>query len=367
MRDLQLDGLRGVAALGVVIFHAHYGPALDWMWRFVDLFFVLSGFLITRIILEALRRDVFSLRNFMMRRVLRIWPVYYLTLVLCLLAASGRALLTGEIDHFSGAASAPFFLQYVHHYFSPGLHAGEENFILWFHHSWSIAVEEQFYLLMPLLLIVFKTRLRVALVVMLMLIPVAVYYRSSGAFFWLLISRVDALSIGVALAFYWHAKRHRFKNSADEVTSHSLHVEILPWHTAMVIIIGLSLVAQNALSLELCSPGWRNGLSLFGYNLLFGATVLILVEGWLPHLNKVLSSNPLLFLGSISYALYVFHVPIRGAILFITKNTHISESPIWIQAFYFGSAITAAYLSKILLEDRVETYKHRFPVASQSK
>lgn len=367
MRDLQLDGLRGVAALGVVIFHAHYGPALDWMWRFVDLFFVLSGFLITRIILDALRRDVFSLRNFMMRRVLRIWPVYYLTLAVCLIAATGRALLTGEIDHFSGAASAPFFLQYVHHYFSPGLHAGEENFILWFHHSWSIAVEEQFYLLMPLLLIAFKTRLRVALAVMLILIPVAVYFRSSGAFFWLLIARVDALSIGVALAFYWHAKHHQLPSGANSTSSLSRHIEIRPRHAAMVFIVGLSLVAQNALLLDVFSPGWQNGLSLLGYNLLFGATVLILVEGWLPHLNIVLSSKPLLFLGSISYALYVFHVPIRGAILFITKNTHISESPIWIQVFYFGSAIAAAYLSKILIEDRVEAYKHRFPVAKQTK
>lgn len=73
-----LDGIRGLAAVGIVVFHAHFGAAFDWMWVFVDLFFILSGFLIGRVILRAMRAGGFSLRNFMMRRVLRIWPVYYL-------------------------------------------------------------------------------------------------------------------------------------------------------------------------------------------------------------------------------------------------------------------------------------------------
>jgi peptidoglycan/LPS O-acetylase OafA/YrhL len=81
-RLTQLDGLRGIAALGVVLFHC-FGSAFFWMWSFVDLFFVLSGFLITGILLRR-PLDGAALKNFWMRRILRIWPVYYLALALAL-------------------------------------------------------------------------------------------------------------------------------------------------------------------------------------------------------------------------------------------------------------------------------------------
>jgi peptidoglycan/LPS O-acetylase OafA/YrhL len=156
VRDTQLDGLRGIAAFGVVWFHAYYGALFSWMWTFVDLFFVLSGFLITRLVLQALVRDNFSLRNFMIRRALRIWPIYYLLLAFCSFVVVVNYVATGDWRHTDGLLSAPFFLQYTHHYLAPGFHGADDQFIFWFHHSWSIAIEEQFYLLMPLLLMFCK-------------------------------------------------------------------------------------------------------------------------------------------------------------------------------------------------------------------
>src|SRR5438876_336938 len=78
-RILELDALRGIAAVGVVLFHA-YPHTFFFAWSFVDLFFVLSGYLITTIVLRHLQAPDL-LKAFYYRRILRIWPVYYLTLI----------------------------------------------------------------------------------------------------------------------------------------------------------------------------------------------------------------------------------------------------------------------------------------------
>ena len=82
-RLLPLDGMRGIAAIGVTAFHVNpVSPFQFWAWSFVDMFFVLSGFLIGTILVRGISERTLSLRNFWIRRVLRIWPVYYLMLLL---------------------------------------------------------------------------------------------------------------------------------------------------------------------------------------------------------------------------------------------------------------------------------------------
>ncbi len=351
MRDKQLDGLRGVAACGVMLFHAHYSQALHWLWTFVDLFFVLSGFLITRIILDGLKNDSFSLRNFMIRRILRIWPVYYLTLILCLLAVISNYFLLGQWQYTSGVLSVPFFLQYTHHYLHPDFNAGHEEFILWFQHSWSIAVEEQFYLLMPLLMLVLRRQLFLVFAIIMLLIPVAVYFRIMEVYHWLLIYRMDALCVGVLLAFYWTFRK----------PSTIVPVVVQQLIVGLVAVLSIGLIFLDKLPIEL-SPQYLTALSLLGFNLIYGVILWVLMEGWLPKLNTVMSASPMVFLGSISYALYLFHVPIRGALLAIIDEQTIADSPLWVDIAYYGLSVLAAYLSKILLEDRINMLKHKFPV-----
>lgn len=351
MRDKQLDGLRGLAAAGVVLFHAHYSPVFEWMWTFVDLFFVLSGFLIARIILDGVKTGSFSFKNFMVRRVLRIWPVYYLTLLACLCVVIVNYLVSGHWEHVSGALTAPFFLQYTHHYLAPSFNAGKEEFIFWFHHSWSIAVEEQFYLFMPMLVLALKRYLNVVLVIAMLLIPVAVSFRLQGAFPLLLVYRMDALCIGVVLAFLWLKQQ---SGAAGSLAARRAVVVFVATVSMGLVFIGeLPIGAQNA-------HVWA--FSLLGFNLAFGTILWVLLEGWFPVLNRAMSARPMIFLGSISYALYLFHVPIRGALLHIVDEPDIGSSPFWVQLAYFGLSVLFAFLSKILLEDRVNALKRRFPV-----
>ncbi len=75
-----------------------------------------------------------------------------------------------------------------------------------------------------------------------------------------------------------------------------------------------------------------------------------------------MTSRVMVFLGSISYALYLFHVPVRGVLLYVFDENEIGSSPVYIQIMYFTTSVLAAYLSKILIEDRANSFKHRFPV-----
>jgi peptidoglycan/LPS O-acetylase OafA/YrhL len=107
----------------------------------------------------------------------------------------------------------------------------------------------------------------------------------------------------------------------------------------------------------------HRGFYLLGFNLLYGCILVALIDDWSATLNTALSSKPLRFLGSISYALYLVHVPVRGALLAVTNNEYISTSPLWVQLSYFGGSIMAAYLSLILIESRFEKLKYRFPLS----
>ncbi len=356
MRDRELDGLRGFAAIGVVIFHARYGAAFAWMWTLVDLFFVLSGFVITRIILDGLSTGGFSFRNFMIRRVLRIWPVYYSVLLLCLSYLFLKFLVSGAWPDVTGLKSAPLFLQFTHHYLAAGLNAGEENFIPWFHHSWSIAVEEQFYLLMPLLLVLFRRQLNYAVYLIAALVPLAVFFRYQEAYPWLLVSRMDALALGALLAFYW-----RYLQGGDMP-----RLRIRPAYVALLGAVALYMAMSLYFGLWI-PVAWRYPLSLLGFNLLYACVILCLLSQWLPWLGRIFRSRVMLFLGAISYALYMIHLPVRGVILSLTDGDLISNEPLYIQIGYFGLSILAAWLSKVILEDRVNRLKHKFPVKLSSE
>ena len=149
----EVDGLRAIAIVPVLLYHAGFG----WIsggYVGVDVFFVISGYLITTIILREVEEQRFSMLRFYERRARRILPALFFMLAFCF-AVAWASMLPEELQRFGQSLTAVqlfssniYFWQTTN-YFSP---AAEELPLL---HTWSLAVEEQYYLLFPLLILLF--------------------------------------------------------------------------------------------------------------------------------------------------------------------------------------------------------------------
>lgn len=187
----ELDALRGIAAVVIMVIHLRFlGRYPIWGTAFdVDLFFVLSGFFITASIMSGSKaRNYF--RVFYFRRALRIWPIYFLALVACLALNP----VLPRPDPLDGLGFYLTFTQGVQHYWGGVM----PSFSRLFTHTWTLAIEEQFYLFWPLLVYRASRRRVVALALPLVAAPVVL--RSCGYNFNLLATRCDGLAFGALLA-----------------------------------------------------------------------------------------------------------------------------------------------------------------------
>ena len=198
-RIREFDALRGLLAIGVLASHL-FPQSLFWLWSCVDGFLVLSGFVITRLLLcNPISRA--TLMSFYARRALRIWPVYFLTLVVAL-GMNWLYCLKNQlpITEIRGVAQSLVFLQFVQFYWTPSAEYFSYNYIRWFGHSWSLAVEDQFYWLWPIILFVTRKQRIVMSLFCLSMLAVGILTRFSGHLIFLLTARIDGLALGALLA-----------------------------------------------------------------------------------------------------------------------------------------------------------------------
>lgn len=317
----ELDGLRGVSIALVLLFHyfvqhietrpgslgAYAQKYLSLTWAGVDVFFVLSGFLLGGILLDQRGAENYF-RVFYLRRALRIMPPYVLFLVLFALAL---ALLPPAAHPGMGwllAEPLPFWPYVV--YLQNFSMAGEGRFGPNFGApTWSLAVEEQFYLLFPLFVYFCPPRrichALVALIFAAPLLRVVLYFASSeGALagFVLLPSRWDSLLLGALAA--WALRQEAGRRW---ITAHAAILVKL----FVISVLGITLfpfLGFKQLSL---------GMAIVGH-LWIAASVTILLAlmalGQLPSIAMLLRLGPLCFLGRISYTVYLLHQPVRGVI-----------------------------------------------------
>ncbi len=291
-RRLDIDGLRAIAIAPIVLFHAG-SNALPGGFTGVDIFFVISGFLITSIIVREQKNGGFSLASFYRRRVVQILPALFVMLAISLVAGCA-ILLPDDVRKLAATAAAAggsvsnIYFERTSGYFTPA--AGTAPLL----HTWSLGVEEQFYLFYPLLLMAIvrwaPTRLRLALAILAISSLIYNLYlveRAPEAAFYLLPSRAWELALGGLAAI-----------GAFPAAASPLARGVLATLGLASIAAGVALIRSDSL---LPAP-WAL--------LPCGGAALLILYGQGAPTERLLASSPLRALGAISYSLYLWHWPI---------------------------------------------------------
>ena len=372
---VALDGLRAIAVL--MVFFQHYGAGhafiFGWGWTGVDIFFVLSGFLITGILYDS-QGKVHRYRDFYARRTLRIFPLYYLIWAVILLSA--------PIAHwrwnirwalwpaYLGNYARFFFLHQVGDpYRFDKLTFGAPisswfgyPFHLYIGHFWSLCVEEQFYVIWPFVVYQVgkrETLIKVCLGVMVLspiaravlsmtlppqLLRMELFYRS-------LPTRLDALLIGGLIAL--------MLRGPEEATVRRLRRPVLL--SAAVAFIALCLVSTKALGLPLEGSA-SNWIGVFGFTLIDVFAAALILECIHPGslLESCLSWKPLRALGIISYGFYVYHDLLHDVYSDLAHRISAEHAYPLTLLIAFTATLLIATLSYRLLEKPLLKLKTRF-------
>ncbi len=336
----DIDGLRAVAILSVILFHA-FPTAVAGGFVGVDVFFVISGFLISGIIFAGLQDGRFSLRMFYVRRICRLFPALLVVLAFCLIAA-WFILLPDEYrqlgKHVGGAAiyMSNFVLRREAGYFDTN---ADLKPLL---HLWSLAIEEQFYIAWPFVA-VFAYRRRIDLFNLIaFLLAVSLVYnliritRNPVATFFLPGTRAWELLAGVLLASVGH---FGWTGIGQRV------VAAVPWRISADwrATAGLAAIVLPAALLDKTSlfPGWWATVPTVG-------TVLLISAGPSAWINRTVLAHPaMVFIGLISYPLYLWHWPLLSLAHFADGGR--SPSPL-LRAMLLGLSLLLAILTYRLVE-----------------
>jgi peptidoglycan/LPS O-acetylase OafA/YrhL len=324
----DIDGFRALAVLAVVMFHA-FPAALPGGFAGVDVFFVISGYLITGILLADMQAEQFSLAQFYARRIRRIFPA--LVTVLLATWTMGWFCLTGDEYSELGKhvlAGAGFVSNWA--FWMEAGYFDQTASAKPLLHLWSLGVEEQFYIVWPVLMYIAVRLRRVALVCaitgLLSFVSAIwlVQYHPSAAFYWPT-SRMWELAAGAGLAI---AASGRCAERNDNA------------HSASSIGLLLCAVSFIVLNSGLPFPGW------FAIPPVLGAVALI-AAGPKGVANRLLLGNRVaVWFGKISYALYLWHWPLLSLCFIVAGG----EPPVAVRAGIITVSIVLAWLTTVQIE-----------------
>lgn len=353
-----LDFLRGLAIASVVIYH--YFDSVSFFkfgWMGVDLFFVLSGFLITDLLLKS-RDNKFYFRNFYIRRILRIFPLYYLVLIGFFMLSPHLFSQKGPNTTFSYYnENKAWYWSYFQNWLM--VHKGPAP-VPFLSHFWSLAVEEQFYIFWPIMIFLIKgldnlkkaIYILFALAFVIRIITWSLHPQEVEVFYCNTFTRMDSLLVGCFLAV--HLKQGK------EISLNLIKIIILSFTT---LIIASLAIFGNLKQDNLLFPtiGYSISAVFFGVALYLLIKYETYILPWLKHLK------PLSFFGKISYGMYVYHLPIYLIFSYLfSKVLNDSASSIPGHTFFisFGSlllTIIASTLSFYFLEKPILNLKKHFP------
>ncbi len=303
----EIDGLRALAVIPVILFHAGFS-LFSGGYVGVDIFFVISGYLITTILIEDIENNRFSLANFYDRRARRILPALFFVMLACIPLA-WLWMLPSQLKDFSESLAAVslfisnFLFWHESGYFAA---ASEEKPLL---HTWSLAVEEQYYILFPIFLLLAWPRL------------------GKHKTFWIIVV-LGAMSLALS---EWMWRGGSEKMTANFYLAPTRAWELFAGSIAAFITLKRGVQANNALSLV--------GLAAILFSIFYydkgtpfpsiyalvpvaGAVLLILFAAKETIVAKILSTKVLVGIGLISYSVYLWHQP-----LFAFARIYLLERP----------------------------------------
>jgi peptidoglycan/LPS O-acetylase OafA/YrhL len=348
----SLNGIRAICALLVIKEHAkwavHGAPQLfEWGFLGVDMFFVISGFLIVTLLLrERDRNGRISLRQFYIRRTLRIFPIYYLVIaILFLLAVTTYGHSTKTWDLYKW--SFPVFLLYLQDLIPISLGV--------LFHTWSLSMEEQFYLVWPTVERFFKRALVIPTLLVLIVISqlcnfgylseviTSIYGGPAGPVRPIFLITFTPILFGVLAAHAMH----------DEKVGKFITSLLMNRWAPPVLLAAAAIACEYSANLQ--------GATRLTVHVLFCALLLSLVINPRGLFSGVLQSRPMAYLGSISYGIYLYHTFILWAVGRLAEARHVILSPIELFLIVGALAIALAALSFKYFETPIMALRHRKP------
>ena len=343
----EIDGLRALAVIPVILFHAGF-KSFSGGYIGVDVFFVLSGYLITSIILAEKEAGNFSFTQFYERRARRILPALFFVMAVCIPFAWLLMFDPLQFKQFSASlVSVTLFVSNIQ-FWQESVYFGPAAELKPLVHTWSLAIEEQYYLVFPVFMVVFWSWGKRWLVIMVSLVALfsllcaqlsgnlTIYppyieshflwfNQSNLASFYLPTGRVWTLLVGVLVAFFLHSNP-QIKRRANNGAS----------------FLGLFLITYSVFSFDSTTPY----PSVFTLLPSIGAALIIVFATPNTVVYNLLSHKGLVGIGVISYSSYLWHQP-----LFAFFRLIISEEPsLWLMGLLSVISLVLGYFSWLFIE-----------------
>jgi len=315
----EIDGLRAIAVLTVIFFHAGFNY-FSGGFIGVDIFFVISGYLIASIIFREISQDTFTIKNFYERRARRILPALFFVLILSIPLSYAWMLPTDMVDYSQSLITTPLFISNFLFFMESGYFDTAIEFKPLFH-TWSLAVEEQFYILFPILIMALwrfglKTIIvSISIIFLISIVLSELMLNIDRMFsFYMLPTRGWQLLIGVGISI---------------VQYQGVKFDKSPFLNNILSTIGLALIIFSVIVFNKNSP-------MPGYYSLvptIGAGLVIMFARYQTFVGRILSIKALTGIGLISYSAYLWHQPLFA----------------FIRIYRFGDVKPGMYASAILV------------------
>jgi peptidoglycan/LPS O-acetylase OafA/YrhL len=302
----DINGLRAIAVISVVLYHAGY-ESFSGGWLGVDMFFVISGFLISNIIISELNTETFSFKRFYLNRAKRILPALISTIVIAIPFSYWLLTPKSMLEFLNSAFASMFF--YANYFFQNlDFYNSDPTKYMPLLHTWSLAIEEQFYLLFPLLcFVVYMTNKRIVLSFFTLLFIYSLFLNSTTGNlvkFYQLQFRAWELLLGVIVMIL--SQRFEIKHSGK------LGI--------FIILFSLMYFDNQMLTVNSIEPK---------ITITTGTALVLLSNNNFKVFSNTLNSKVFNFFGNISYSLYLFHQPFYAFILNFEKkyNRNVPDFP----------------------------------------